>query len=170
MPGVGDGRRAAGQHPRIVRLHVGVCAEHGRRSAVQIPRERDLLARRLGVEVDDDDRRGAQGLLDEAIGGEERRLERVEREDAEQADHRNAVVDGEADARRVRRHVRGAEHPVGSAQIGRESGLAPGPVAERDHVGARGEQPIGELRRDPAPRGGVLAVDDAEVGFELGAE
>ena len=40
-------------------------------------------------------------------------------------------------------------------------------VAERDHVGARGEQPVGELAGDARAVGGVLAVDDAYVGGEL---
>ena len=37
-------------------------------------------------------------------------------------------------------------------------------VAERDHVGSRGEQLAGELRGDAGPVGRVLAVDDREVG------
>jgi hypothetical protein len=40
-------------------------------------------------------------------------------------------------------------------------------VAERDHVGAGGEQPVGELAGDARAVGGVLAVDDADVGGEL---
>jgi hypothetical protein len=40
-------------------------------------------------------------------------------------------------------------------------------VAERDHVGSRGEQLVGELPRDAGAVGRVLAVDDAEVGAEL---
>jgi hypothetical protein len=43
-------------------------------------------------------------------------------------------------------------------------------VAERDRVGARGEQPVGELRCDPDAVGDVLAVDDADVGAELLSE
>jgi hypothetical protein len=43
-------------------------------------------------------------------------------------------------------------------------------VAERDHVGARGEDLLGDLRRDPEPVSGVLAVDGAEVDAELVAE
>jgi hypothetical protein len=40
-------------------------------------------------------------------------------------------------------------------------------VAEGEHVRARGEQPLGELRGDPSPVGDVLTVDDAEAGAEL---
>jgi hypothetical protein len=48
--------------------------------------------------------------------------------------------------------------------------LAPRPVAERDHVGSRAEQPLGDLGGDPAAVGCVLAVDDAEAGAELLAQ
>jgi hypothetical protein len=40
-------------------------------------------------------------------------------------------------------------------------------VAERDRVGTRREQPVGQARRDPGPVGDVLAVDDAEVDAVL---
>jgi len=40
-------------------------------------------------------------------------------------------------------------------------------VAERDRVGAGGEQAVGELARDARAVGGVLAVDDAHVDVEL---
>ena len=43
-------------------------------------------------------------------------------------------------------------------------------VAERDDVGAGGEQLVGELRRDAGAVGDVLAVDDADVGAELLAQ
>jgi hypothetical protein len=43
-------------------------------------------------------------------------------------------------------------------------------VAERDHVGARLQQSVRELARDPRPVGDVLAVDDAEIGVELLAQ
>jgi len=40
-------------------------------------------------------------------------------------------------------------------------------VAEGDDVRAGGEQLVGELRRDAGAVGGVLAVDDREVGLVL---
>jgi hypothetical protein len=43
-------------------------------------------------------------------------------------------------------------------------------VAERDHVRARGEELLRELRRQAAAVGCVLAVDDAEVCAELVAQ
>jgi hypothetical protein len=43
-------------------------------------------------------------------------------------------------------------------------------VAERDHVGARGEQLVGELAGDAGAVGDVLAVDDAEVSADLCAQ
>jgi hypothetical protein len=43
-------------------------------------------------------------------------------------------------------------------------------IAERDHVGARLQQPVGELPSDSGPVGDVLAVDDADVRRELVAQ
>ena len=43
-------------------------------------------------------------------------------------------------------------------------------IAERDDVGARPEQAVGQLRRDPGAVRDVLAVDDADVRFELPAQ
>jgi hypothetical protein len=43
-------------------------------------------------------------------------------------------------------------------------------VTERDDVGARGEEPVGELPGDAGAVGGVLAVDDAAVDVELFAQ
>jgi hypothetical protein len=43
-------------------------------------------------------------------------------------------------------------------------------VAEGERVGARREQLLRELRRDPRSVGRVLAVDDADVDVELLAE
>src|SRR5262249_12316153 len=100
----------------------------------------------------------------------ERALERREGHLAEQADHGDAVVHREAATRRVRREVGRTEHAVGSGEIRREVALTPDPVAECDHVCARGEDPRGDLRRDAASVGGVLAVDDAEVGAQVGAQ
>jgi hypothetical protein len=40
-------------------------------------------------------------------------------------------------------------------------------VPERERVGARREQAVGEPWRDPCPVGDVLRVDDAEAGAEL---
>src|SRR5664280_2143787 len=51
---VGHVGRAAGQDARVRRLHVRVRAEHRRDAAVEVVAHGDLLARRLGVEVDDD--------------------------------------------------------------------------------------------------------------------
>jgi hypothetical protein len=43
-------------------------------------------------------------------------------------------------------------------------------VPEREGIGPRREQALGEARRDPSPVGGVLAVHDADVGAELGPQ
>jgi hypothetical protein len=122
------------------------------------------------VEVDDDDGRLPQSLLEQALGHEKGILERVQRQLAEEVDDGDAVVDNEAAAGGARRQVRGAQDTVRAAQVGREALLPPHPVAERDHVGAGGEETLRDLGGDPAAVGRVLAVDDAEVGSELNSQ
>ncbi len=48
--------------------------------------------------------------------------------------------------------------------------MAPDVVSGRDHVRPRGEQLLGDLRRQACAVGCVLAVDDAEVDPELVSE
>jgi hypothetical protein len=48
--------------------------------------------------------------------------------------------------------------------------MAPDVIAQRDDVGTGRENLVGQLRCEPHPVGGVLAVDDAEVGAELFAQ
>ena len=77
---VGDRGRAAGEDAGVVRLHVRVRPDHGGHPAVEHARQRDLLARRLGVEVDEDDRRLRARLLDERVHDPERVHRRLEEE------------------------------------------------------------------------------------------
>ena len=93
-----------GQDARVVRLDVRVRADHRGHAPVEPARERDLLARRLGVEVDDDDLRLGARLLDERVDDLERARRDVEEERAHQVDDgdRRPVArrgDGEAAAR-----------------------------------------------------------------------
>jgi len=138
-------------------------------------RERGLLARRLRVEVDEHDRRQGAGLLDERVHDLPRRLRRVEEEVAEQAQHRHAhavarLDDGEAAPRREDALVGGADHALARGEVVADAAAPVGVVAERDDVGARGEELVGELPGDARAVGGVLAVDDADVHVELLAQ
>ena len=165
-----------GEDARVGGLDVRVRADHRGRLAVEQARERDLLARRLGVEVHDHDRRLAQRLLDELLGDLERRRPRARgragpsRLITATGVPSAAGCDGEPAARCAAERFAGRITRSVPLEVGREVALGPGVVAERDHVGAGGEDPLGELGRDPAPVGGVLAVDDAEVDAELLAQ
>ena len=66
--------------------------------------------------------------------------------------------------------VRRADDPVGLVEERDEVALAPDVVAERDRVGAGGEELLGELRGQADAVRGVLAVHDAEVDLELLAQ
>ena len=72
---VGQRRGAAALNPGVRGLHVGVRAEHGGDLAVEPVGERDLLARCLGVDVDDDHLRLLGCLRDELVD----ELEQIER-------------------------------------------------------------------------------------------
>ena len=63
--------------------------------------------------------------------------------------------------------IRRPDDPVGLSEVRHHLLAPPGVVPQRDHVGAGGEDLLGELRRDPEPVGRVLAVRDAEVDLEL---
>ena len=112
MPDVGDRGRAAGLDARVGGLDVRVRAEHGGHAAVEPVRERDLLARRLGVDVDDDDRRPLPRLVDELVDELQHARRRLEEERAEHVDHRHrrpvgACTDREPAAGRRRREFAG---------------------------------------------------------------
>ena len=79
--------------------------------------------------------------------------------------------DGQALARRVR-PPRFAGRTIRSELVEErdEVALAPDVVAERDRVGARGEELLGELRGQADAVRGVLAVHDADVDLELLAQ
>ena len=110
------------------------------------------------------------GLFDQGFRRRERALEGRQGHLAEQVDDRDAVVDRQAAPRRLRREVGRTEDAVGPGQVRREVALAPHPVAQRDHVGACGQQPFGDLGGDASPVGGVFAVHDAEIGAKLLAQ
>ena len=110
---VGDRGRPAGEHARVVRLDVRVRADHRGHASVQQAGHRDLLARRLGVEVDEDDRRRAARLLDQVVDDLERAVRRREEEPAEQ------VEDGDRRAVGGRLHVRPVRAPFRERFAGR---------------------------------------------------
>ena len=59
------------------------------------------------------------------------------------------------------------DHALGVGEVRDDLAPPPGVVAEREHVGAGCEQPLGEARGDAGPVGDVLRVDDAEADPEL---
>jgi Glycosyltransferase family 87 len=170
--GVRHRRGAAGLHARVGRLHVRVRPDHRGHAAVQPPRQGDLLAGRLGVEVHHDDPGLPSRLGDEVVDDLEEADRRPEEERAEQVDHGHARTvlgghDDQAAAGRVRGEIGGSHHPVRLVQVRDQFLPAPCVVAQRDRVGAGAEDPLGQLGREARTVGGVLRIDDAEVRFEL---
>ena len=60
--------------------------------------------------------------------------------------------------------VRRPQDPLFLVQVRIDLAVAIGVVAERDHVDAGGQHLAGDLRGDTHAAGGVLAVDDHEIG------
>ena len=78
-----------------------VGADDRGRPPVEQPRERDLLARRLGVEVDDDERRLLPRAVDEVLGDEEWMHLRVHEEPTLEVDDRDRRAIGGGPHRRA---------------------------------------------------------------------
>jgi hypothetical protein len=66
--------------------------------------------------------------------------------------------------------VRWTDDSLAAREVVADALATVGVVAQRDDVCARSEDPVRELRGDAGAVGGVLAVDDADVRFELVAQ
>jgi hypothetical protein len=138
-------------------------------------RDCNFLARRFRMEVEYDDRRSLAGVVDECVDDLPRRVRRVEVERAEKIQDSNldAVTrldDGDSMSRCPGARVRRADDGFTPREVIADSVAAIRVVAKRDDVGARGKQPICELRGDACAVGDVLAVDDADVRAEIVAQ
>ena len=115
---VGDVGRPAGEHAGVVGRDVGVRADDRGHLAVQVPAERDLLARDLGVHVDEDVV-AAGDLAQRLVDGDERGRARLQVHDAAAGSRRPAT------RRRARRSSsRGPAACAGSCTAAR-SGAPP---------------------------------------------
>jgi len=79
------------------------------------------------------------------------------------ANHAVALDDSRAPPRLATQEVGRPHDRRVAVEVGIDLAAVVGVVAERDHVGAGGEEPFGELGRDAGAVRDVLAVDDAHV-------
>ena len=149
---------------------MGVGADHQRRAPVEMMAERLLLARRLGMDVDDH----RVGLLAERAGGElavdrgEGIVERVHEHPAHDVDDEHPrPVPGEEDAGAAPGRAGGIvgrpEEPLLVGGEGQRLALVEDVVAGGDHVGPGIEEGAEHLLGDAEAAGGVLAVDHDEI-------
>src|ERR1700730_3824878 len=168
---VGHVSRPTGKDPRVRGRDVGVRPDHCAGSAVQVPAHRGLLGGCLRVHV-------AEGDLDVGVGGQDvvrcakRVVERVGREDSSHQVHDQHLVvacGGLAPAlpRRPWRIVGRPEHSLLGGEVGDEVLLGENVVAGRDDVRPRRFELRRNLAGEPESSGGVLAVEDGEVRFQL---
>ena len=153
-------------------------AQHGRDPAREVAAHRDLLARRLGVEVDEHHgrllawprRRAAAAISNGLQAGSGWTNSRpIRLTTATRVPSRASTTVEPRPG--LRGEVVGRPHDARLAiEIGAESPLVPGVVAERDAVDAAREDAIGEPVGDAGAVGGVLAVGDHEVELELLAQ
>ena len=90
----------------------------------------------------------------------------------DQVDHAEAQADGVLDDHEAAAGVAvvlvgAADDRLAAVEVRVDLAVAVGVVAERDHVDAEFEDLVGGLRIDAHAAGGVLAVDDDEVGIVL---
>jgi len=165
-PDVGDVRRPAREDAQVGGRHVRVGAEDGGDAAVEVPAQADLLARRLGVHVDEDVVDLALEAAEHRVDLDERRAAGAEVEVPREVDdpqaHAVALHDREAVARLRPQVVGRPQDPLLVVQVRVDLLAVIGVVAERDDVDAGREQLVGDLRRDPEAPGDVLGVDDDE--------
>ncbi len=149
---------------------MGVGADGQADAAVDEMAERLFLAGRLGVEIDDrrvaaDAQRAGGEFLGDAL---ERIVEGVHEHPAEHIDHQHPRAVGRrehagAAARRAGGVIGGADQARLALDERERLALVEGVIAERDRVGAGGEEFLADRLGDAEAAGGVLAVDDDEV-------
>ena len=140
-----------------------VGAHHGSDASRKIMRERDLLARRFSMEINEDGnvlghrpKRGVRGM--------EWTVDRPHEDASQQIQHREAA-DGRGHERPplpggFGRQVCRTHEILHAGNLGRKLLLPPHVVAQCDCIRPRLEDLLRERRRDAGPRGAVLRVHD----------
>jgi len=173
-PDVGDVGGSAGEYARVRGRDVRVRADDGGDAPVEVPAHRDLLAGRLGMHVDEHVVGLAAQLLQDLVDLEERDTTRAQEDIAAEVHHCEAhavALDDRPSAPRLRRQVvRRADDRMVGVQVRVDLTAMERMVAERDDIGARGEQLVGDLGRDAQAARGVLRIDDQEGRFVVGAQ
>ncbi|CAD5248465.1 conserved hypothetical protein [Bosea sp. 46] len=149
---------------------MGVGADDEAGAAVEIIGHGELLAGRLGMDVDDD----GVGGVPERAGGElalkrgEGVVERVHEQAAHDVDDEDPRAVARLDhsrttAGRTGRIVRRTDQARLALDEDQRLALVPGMVAERHDIGAGGERLVADRLGDAEAAGGVLAIDDDAV-------
>ena len=165
---VGQIRGALRQNALVGGLHVRVRADDGRDLAVEMPAHRDLLRRRLGVEVHEDDPRARLERLD-LLQHDRERIVDVRHEDAaHDVDHADGpAVLGAREIAAVAGHAGGVVGRPQQARLGADVVerflLVPDVIARRHHVDAPVEELVADFAGDAEAGRGVLGVGDDEV-------
>jgi len=146
---------------------MGVGAHARGHAAVEVPAHSDLLARRLGVHVDEHVRRAPAQVRQRRVDLGERRARGRDEQGAREVDHGecHAVALEHRDAAAgARTRVVGRAHDALLAVEERvDLRVAEGVVAQRQRIDTEAEQLARGALGDPDAAGGVLAVDHDEI-------
>ena len=146
--------------------------EDGRDAAVGKMAERHLLARRLGVKIDQDRRRVDAELefSEQLVQPGERIVERIHEEPAHQIDDENALLADRmkppVGAGRSLWKVRRAQHPRIPVEIGDDLTLVPDVIAGGQHIDFGIVKFAAEALGQAPARRRVLGIDDDQVEGE----
>jgi hypothetical protein len=165
---VGLIRSAAGKNTRIGGRNVGVRAYDSRNAAIHIPPHGHLLARDLGMKIDEPDRYVRRQRGQQFVGLPERAVGVCHVNAALEIHHRAACAGGclvNVNARTwaARRKVRRPQQARIAREIFVDVALVPDVIAGRHNVDPAAEKLVGNSRRDAETRRGILAVRDHNV-------
>jgi len=136
---------------------MGVGAENGRHTPVEVPAHRHLLARHLCVEVDDYRAGLTLEALQDRVDLGERRARHLQPDGSAQVDHCDAPaldLDHGVALSRVAVWIVGRpDHAVGAIQVLVDLAVLVDVVAGCDHIRAGGEQLVGGALGDAQPTG-----------------
>ena len=172
-PGHTDVRTVGGsgrQQPRVGGGNVGVGAEHRADATVRVPTHAELFGGRLGVEVEHGDGGGVGDLLEDLVEGAKGAVDRRHEHPPLKVDDDHGLPGSRAPVKNAaagapRRVVGGPQQARLTFEILVDATLRPDVISGREHIDAQGQQVVGEISRDAAPRGDVLAVDDGEINL-----
>ena len=160
---------SAGEDPLIGSLDMGMGADDRTDPPIQVPAERRLFRRGLGMKVDDDQRRLFTEPGQLPVRGPEGALQVVHEDPPLQVENPDLHPSGglhqdAAPRRRALRVVGRPDDPLLPVEVGIRFPLVPDVVAAGDHVDTQIEQLAGGLLGDAEAACQIFAIGNDQIG------